>query len=184
MMPPTLRPGLVELADAVRGTIRDFPDFPRPGILFRDIAPVLSSPALLERIVVALSQEAEEQGAEIVAGIESRGFLIGTPVALQLGLPFLPIRKKGKLPGETMTAEYNLEYGSAHLEVQVDPVSNGRRVVLVDDLLATGGTAAAAATLIERLGGEVAKICFLIELDGLDGRTALSKYDIFSLLHL
>ncbi|MFQ5677967.1 MAG: adenine phosphoribosyltransferase [Gemmatimonadota bacterium] len=175
---------LEKLANAVGGTVRDYPDFPRPGILFRDIAPVLAEPRLLGRIVAALSHEAARNGAELIAGIESRGFLIGTPVALELELPFVPIRKQGKLPGETVTAEYDLEYGSAHLELQVDSVGPGTRVVLIDDLLATGGTAAAAAGLIERLGGLVAGISFLIELEALRGREVLGRYNVLSLLHL
>lgn len=172
------------LAAEVRAAIRDFPDFPRPGILFRDIAPVLSQPKLLAQVVGALSEEADRHGAQVIAGIESRGFIFGTPVALELGVPFVLIRKQGKLPGETVSASYDLEYGSAHLELQLDKISPGQRVVLVDDLLATGGTALAAAGLVERLGGVVAGICFLIELGALNGRAILADHTLFSLLNL
>lgn len=176
--------GRGELAEALRRTVREHPDFPRPGILFRDIVPVLGDPLLFRRVTGALAEETRRLEARAVAGIESRGFLLGAPVAVQLGLPFVPIRKRGKLPGETVVAEYELEYGTAHLELQRDRIRPGDRVALIDDLLATGGTAAAAAGLIQRLGGTVAGIAFLIELRALDGRRSLDNYNILSLLVL
>lgn len=173
-----------ELTAEIRRTIRDYPDFPEPGILFRDIAPLLGEPRLLRRIVAVLGEEARRRGAEKIAGIESRGFLLGTPVAMLLDVPFVPVRKQGKLPGATVSIEYQLEYGTAHLEIQSDRIASGERIVVLDDLLATGGTAAAAARLVERLGGIVAGNCFLIELEKLQGRRLLGRYNIFSLIKL
>lgn len=170
------------LREDVGRALRAYPDFPRPGILFRDIAPVLADPALLERITVWMSGVGRAAAAEKVAGIESRGFLLGAPVALRLGLPFVPVRKQGKLPGETVFASYELEYGTARLEMQVESVTPGERVLLVDDLLATGGTAAAAAGLIRSLGGEVPAAAFLVELAGLSGRDRLDDMNIFSVI--
>ncbi len=172
------------LSDRIRAAIRDYADFPRPGILFRDIGPVFLDPELFESITVALAAEAHARGAEIVVGIESRGFLLATPVALSLNLPFVPVRKRGKLPGDTVWLEYDLEYGTEHLELQRDAIQAGARVVLVDDLLATGGTAVAAVRLIERLGGILAGVAFLVELSELNGRVALNRYNTHSLLRL
>ena len=162
--------------------IRDIPDFPKPGILFRDIAPLLADPATLREVTERMAAQAREWGVEVIAGIESRGFLFGAPVALSLGVPFVPIRKVGKLPGETVQEEYALEYGTAVLEVQRDAALPGRRVVIVDDLLATGGTTRAAASLVTTLGGTVAGFSVLIELAALEGRSALGKTPIQSLL--
>ena len=172
------------LSDRIRAAIREYADFPRPGILFRDISPIFLDPELFESITVALAAEAQARGAEIVVGIESRGFLLGTPVALSLNLPFVPVRKRGKLPGDTVWLEYDLEYGTEHLELQRDSLRTGARVVLVDDLLATGGTAVAAARLIERVGGILAGIAFLVELSELNGRAAVARYNTHSLLRL
>lgn len=172
------------LPDDVRRVIRDVPDFPRPGILFRDVTPVFADPELFRRVSRRLAREARRRGAERVAGIESRGFLLGTPVALMLDVPFVTVRKEGKLPGETRTVSYDLEYGSGHLEVQADAIAPGERVVVVDDLLATGGTAAGAAELLEGLDGTVAGMCFLIELAALHGRNRLGRYNTFSILEL
>lgn len=176
--------GSPTLSEAIRAALHEYPDFPRPGILFRDIAPVLADPHLMRRITRAFARVTRQSGAEKVAGIESRGFLFGTAVALELQLPFLPIRKRGKLPGDTVAAEYDLEYGTAHVELQRDSISPGQPVMLIDDLLATGGTATAAASLIECLGGRVAGIGFLVELGALEGRAALSRHNILSLLIL
>lgn len=173
-----------DLVEELRKAVREHPDFPRPGILFRDIVPVLGDPSLLRRVTAALAREARRLEADLVAGVESRGFLLGAPVAVELGLPFVPIRKRGKLPGETVIAEYELEYGTAHLELQRDRIRPEQRVALIDDLLATGGTAAAAAGLVERLGGRVAGMAFLIELADLNGRRVLVGHNIFSLLIL
>jgi len=172
------------LSRQIADRIRDFPDFPQPGILFRDITPVLADPALLDRITTRLAEAAKQGGASRIAGIESRGFLLGVPVALSLRVPFVPVRKEGKLPGETVAATYNLEYGTARLEMQTDAVHPGERVMLIDDLLATGGTAAAAAGLIESVGGSVSTIGFLIELSELAGRDMIKRYNILSLLSL
>ncbi len=162
--------------------VRDIPDFPRPGIVFKDITPVLADPAAFREIVEALTAQAEAFAPEAVAGIESRGFLFGAPVALALGVGFVPIRKAGKLPAAAIREDYALEYGTAAMEIHCDAVPPGQRVLVIDDLLATGGTAAAAARLIERLGGTVAAFCFVLELGFLPGRAALSGYQVRSLL--
>ncbi len=162
--------------------IRAIPDFPKSGILFRDIAPALADPEAFREIIDHMAASAREWGVEAIAGIESRGFLFGAPVALSLGMPFVPIRKVGKLPGETVQEEYVLEYGTAILEVQRDAALSGRRVVIVDDLLATGGTTRAAASLVAALGGTVAGISVLIELEALGGRSVLGKTPIQALL--
>jgi adenine phosphoribosyltransferase len=166
--------------DALKKAIRDVPDFPKPGILFKDITPVLADPALF-RFAVDLFAERHAKGRiDRVCAIEARGFLFGAAVALQLGVGIVPIRKKGKLPYRTREASYSLEYGTATLQVHEDAVKKGMRVLLIDDLLATGGTAAASAQLIEQLGGEIAEIQFLIELAFLKGRGKLSKYNVFA----
>ncbi len=162
--------------------IHAIPDFPKPGILFRDIAPMLADPEAFREVIDAMAVQAREWGVEAIAGIESRGFLFGAPVALSLGVPFVPIRKAGKLPGETVQEEYALEYGTAILEVQKDAALSGRRVLIVDDLLATGGTTRAAASLVTTLGGTVAGFSVLIELEALGGRSALGELPIQSLL--
>jgi adenine phosphoribosyltransferase len=166
----------------VKAKVRSIPDFPIPGILFRDITPVLGDPELFQQTIDALTDYAESREAEAIAGIESRGFVFGVPVALALGLPFVPIRKKGKLPAECVAVEYALEYGTAEIEMHRDGVRSGQRVVIVDDLLATGGTAAAAAELIEKVGAEVAGVAFVIELAGLQGRAKLGGRDVASFI--
>ena len=173
-----------EVAERVRQQLRDYPDFPRPGILFRDVMPLFQDHALFSDVVDVLAAHATAVGAEKIAGIESRGFLFGVPVGLRLKIPFIAVRKQGKLPGETIAAEYALEYGNAHLELQADAVRPGDRVLIIDDLLATGGTAAATASLIEELGGTVAALQVLVELDALPGRQALDSYNVFALLTL
>ncbi|HOS93259.1 MAG TPA: adenine phosphoribosyltransferase [Armatimonadota bacterium] len=171
---------MVEELVGVKDRIRSVPDFPAPGILFRDITPVLGAPELLRQSVEALTGYARSRRAEVIAGIESRGFVFGVPVALALGVPFVPIRKAGKLPADTVSAEYALEYGTAKIEMHRDAFGPGRRVVIVDDLLATGGTAAAAAQLVSQLEGEVAGMAFLIELVSLNGRSRLTAWDVAS----
>lgn len=173
-----------EVAVRVRRQLRDYPDFPRPGILFRDIVPLFRNQALLAEVVEVFAEQADAVDAQKIAGIESRGFLFGVPVSLRLGIPFIPVRKEGKLPGETVSAEYDLEYGNAHLELQMDAVRPGERIVIVDDLLATGGTAAATSSLIEELGGIVGGIHVLVELAALPGRDAIKHYNVFSLVTL
>lgn len=162
--------------------IRAVPDFPSPGIVFRDITPLLRDAAALAEAVDHLAAAYRDAGVRLVAGIESRGFLFGVPLALALGAGFVPIRKLGKLPGATVRREYALEYGASHLEIHADAVRPGERVLLVDDVLATGGTAAAAAELIRELGGELAGAAFLIELPDLQGRSRLSGIEVEALL--
>lgn len=162
--------------------IRDVNDFPNPGILFKDIHPVLQNPAALQQVIDLLSEDARDKGAEIIVGIESRGFVFGVPVALQLGLPFSMARKLGKLPYDRISEEYALEYGTNTVEMHTDAISPGHRAYVVDDLLATGGTAAATARLIERLHGSVCGFGFLVELLFLEGRKNLRGYELHALL--
>ena len=162
--------------------IRDIPDFPKSGILFKDITPVLGDAAAFQEVIDRFVAQAQGLSPDLIVGVESRGFLFGTPIALALGIGFVPIRKVGKLPAETIQEEYALEYGTAAVEVHRDAIRPGQRVLIVDDLLATGGTAAAAAKLVETLGGKVAGFSFLVELGFLSGRKVLSGYDVQSLL--
>jgi len=162
--------------------IRDVPDFPKPGILFKDITPVLHNPAAWQEVVSLLAEDARERGAEVIVGIESRGFLFGVPIAMELGLPFSMARKLGKLPFDRVSEEYALEYGTNTVEMHTDAVSPGQRTYVVDDLLATGGTAAAAARLIERLNANVCGFGFMVELTFLDGRRVLSQYPVKALI--
>jgi len=172
----------VEL-EAIKGLIRDVPDFPEPGIVFKDITPVLADPIAFSTITDLIVVHFGRGNIDKVVGIEARGFILASPVAYHFGAGFVPIRKKGKLPWDTVGEEYDLEYGIATLELHRDAVTPGERVLIVDDVLATGGTAAAAASLIERIGGDVTGIGCMIELDFLHGRDKLPGYDIFSLLH-
>lgn len=162
--------------------IRDVPDFPKPGILFKDITPVLSDPDALEEVIDRMVTFGRGLRVDTIAGIESRGFLFGTPLALRLGAGFVPIRKLGKLPADTIRAEYALEYGTNTVEIHRDALQPGQRVLIVDDLLATGGTAGAAVQLVEALGGVVAGFSFLVELTFLDGRRALGDHTVQSLI--
>lgn len=173
-----------DLAERIRGGIVDYPDFPRPGIVFRDLTPVLRVPGLHRDIARRLAEEVRARGATAVAGIESRGFLFAAPVAHELGLPLITIRKQGKLPGRTLAQSYDLEYGTAELELQEEALGEGDRVFVVDDLLATGGTLEAACRLVARSGAEVAGLGVIVELDALDGRARLADYNVLSLLHL
>lgn len=162
--------------------IRDVPDFPKPGIMFKDIHPVLQNPAAFHEVVELLKEDVKSKGADVIVGIESRGFIFGVPLALDLNLPFALTRKIGKLPYEKITEEYSLEYGTNTIEMHVDAIEDGQRVYVVDDLLATGGTAAAAARLIERLNGTVCGFGFMVELEFLAGRKNLEGYSICSLI--
>lgn len=162
--------------------VRDVPDFPKPGILFKDIMPVVQDPAALKEVVSELADWARELKPDIVVGIEARGFILGAPIAMALGASFVPLRKPGKLPWHCISEEYTLEYGVNKVEMQIDSVQRGQRVVIVDDLLATGGTAAAAARLVERLGGVVVGLAFLIELGFLPGRETLAPHEIKALI--
>ena len=162
--------------------IRAVPDFPEPGIVFRDITPLLADPVALAFAVAELTQPFAEADVQAVAGIEARGFIFGALVARELSVSFVPIRKAGKLPYRTLSENYALEYGVDTLEMHTDAIDEGARVLVVDDLIATGGTAEATCKLIEGVGGEVAGCCFVIELDGLDGRKRLAGRRVHSLL--
>ena len=162
------------LAEDVRAALRAFPDFPSKGILFQDVAPVLGSPALLRRVVDAMAEPWRGK-VDAVAGVESRGFILGAPVALALDARFIPVRKKGKLPGVLLHEEYDLEYGRAVVEMQADAVRANERVLLVDDVLATGGTANAALRLVEKAGARVTGFSFLLEIVALNGRAKLPR---------
>lgn len=162
--------------------VRSIPDFPEPGIIFRDITSVIGDPDGLKLAIDSLDDLLEGVDYDVVAGAESRGFIFGTPLAYKNGKGFALVRKKGKLPRETIEASYDLEYGSATIEMHKDAIKPGQKVVLVDDLIATGGTMEAAARLVEELGGKVVKIIFLIELAGLKGREKLAKYDVASVI--
>ena len=157
----------------LRALVRDVPDFPKPGILFRDITPLLLDPQAFEAAIEAMAEPFRERGVERLLAIESRGFLFGAPLAKLLGVGLALVRKKGKLPYDTHEARYELEYGVDAVEMHVDAVTSGQRVLVVDDLIATGGTAAAAARLVEQQGGTVAVCAFVIELEALDGRARL-----------
>lgn len=165
----------------LKSLIRDIPDFPKPGILFRDIGPILADPKAMSAVVDRLAVIANKVNAEKIMAFESRGFVFGAPLAHELGLPFVMLRKKGKLPGETISAAYKLEYGEAVLEMSASAVLPGERVLLVDDLLATGGTSKAGVLLIEKAGGTVAGLAYVIELASLHGRKVLGEYPIYSL---
>lgn len=162
--------------------IRDVPDFPKPGIVFKDITPALADAAAFAEVIGALAREAQRLKPDVIVGIESRGFLFGAPLAHELGVGFIPFRKAGKLPYQTVAQEYALEYGSATVEAHVDAIHPGQRVLVIDDVLATGGTAAAAGALVEKLGGTVAGFLFFIELAFLDGRKQLTDHEVASLL--
>lgn len=162
--------------------VRSIPDFPEEGIIFRDITSVLQEPDGLKLAIDSMIGLLDGVDFDVVAGTESRGFMFGMPIAYALGKAFVPIRKKGKLPCETVSAEYDLEYGSAVIELHKDAIKPGQKVVLVDDLIATGGTIEASIRLVEQLGGEVAKIIFLMELKGLNGREKLAGYDVASVI--
>jgi len=168
--------------DHLKSKIRHVPDFPKPGILFYDITTLLQDPVGFRDAIDSLSQPFAGEGIDIVVGIESRGFIFGSAVADRLGAGFAPVRKPGKLPSTTVRASYDLEYGSDALEIHDDAVKPGQRVLIVDDLLATGGTAKAASDLVTRLGGQVHALAFLIELAGLDGRSRLGGHQVHSVL--
>lgn len=162
--------------------VRSIPDFPEKGIIFRDVTSVLQDADGLRLAIDSMQELLKDVDFDVVVGAESRGFVFGTPIAYNLHKPFVLVRKKGKLPCETISKEYDLEYGSAVIEMHKDSIKPGQKVVLVDDLIATGGTIQAAAELVESLGGEVVKIIFLMELAGLKGREKLAKYDVASVI--
>jgi adenine phosphoribosyltransferase len=166
----------------VKSLIRDVPDFPQEGIVFKDITPLLGDESAFSSVIDMMVVHFGRGNVDKVVGIEARGFILASPVAYHFGAGFVPVRKEGKLPWETHSEEYALEYGTATIEVHQDAITPGERVVIVDDVLATGGTAAAAAALVERLGGKVVGIACLIELSFLNGREKISGYDFFSLI--
>lgn len=162
--------------------VTDIPDFPEQGIIFRDITTILSDAEGLHLAIDLLQEKLEGLDFDVIVGSESRGFIFGMPLAYNLHKPFVPVRKKGKLPRETITESYDLEYGSAEIEIHCDAIHQGQKVVLIDDLIATGGTARASVDLVERLGGKVVKLLFVMELAGLNGREAFKGYDVDSLI--
>lgn len=168
--------------EQIKRAIRDIPDFPREGILFKDITPILQDPALFGAVIDALADRYAGRTVDKVAGMESRGFIFAAPLAARLGAGFIPLRKLGKLPYETVSATFDLEYGTETLEMHADAVSPGERVLIIDDVLATGGTAAASVDLIRRCGGEVVESAFVIELAFLGGRSKLDGVDVFTLV--
>jgi adenine phosphoribosyltransferase len=166
----------------LKAYIRDVPDFPQPGILFRDITPLLKDPGALRYVIDRFTEEFRNAGLDAVVSIESRGFLFGAPLAYNLGVGLVPVRKPGKLPAARMSVEYALEYGAGQLDIHEDALKKDARVVIVDDLLATGGTAMAAAKLVELVGGRVHSFAFLVELTPLGGRERLRDYPVLSLI--
>lgn len=162
--------------------VRSIPDFPEPGIIFRDITSVLQDADGLQLAIDSMIKLLDGVDFDVVAGTESRGFIFGVPIAYEMHKPFVPVRKKGKLPCEIISQSYDLEYGQATIEMHKDSIKPGQKVVLVDDLIATGGTIEAAIKLVEQLGGEVVKVIFLMELAGLKGRERLKGYDVSSVI--
>lgn len=162
--------------------IREVPDFPQEGILFRDITPLLQSPEALRYVIDQFTERYRDADLQAIVSIESRGFLFGAPLAYKLGLPLIPVRKPGKLPAARMSVEYELEYGTDTLDIHKDALNKGDRVLIIDDLLATGGTALASAELVELVGGVVHGFAFLVELAFLSGRARLSDYDVTALI--
>ena len=167
----------------LRSLIRDIPDYPKPGILFRDISPLLGDPAAFSGAVRQLAEPYRNQQIDLIAGAEARGFILAAPMAVELGAGFVPIRKPAKLPFETHSIDYQLEYGTDSLEIHVDGVKPGQRVLLVDDLLATGGTAGACSQLLTQVGADLAGCAFLVQLMGLGGAARLAPLEIFSLIN-
>ena len=162
--------------------VRSIPDFPEPGIIFRDVTSILQDPDGLKLSIDLIQEKLGGLDFDVIAGTESRGFIFGVPVAYNMHKAFVPVRKKGKLPCETVSREYALEYGTAAIEIHKDAIKPGQKVVVIDDLIATGGTIEAAVKLIEELGGEVVKVVFLMELAGLKGRERLKDYDVESVI--
>ena len=162
--------------------VRSIPDFPEPGIIFRDVTSILQDADGLQLAIDLMQKKLEGLDFDVIAGAESRGFIFGTPIAYNMHKPFVLVRKKGKLPCETISREYDLEYGTATIEMHKDAIKPGQKVVVIDDLIATGGTIEAAIKLIEELGGEVVKVVFLMELAGLNGREKLAGYDVESVI--
>ncbi|MBD3634253.1 MAG: adenine phosphoribosyltransferase [Methylophaga sp.] len=168
--------------ETLKNKIRDIADFPKPGVVFKDITPLVKDPATLKDCVEALISPYRNQNITAVAGMEARGFIFGSLAAWELGVGFIPLRKPGKLPYDVQRVDYDLEYGNASLEAHIDAISPGDRILLIDDVLATGGTAKASCDLVEMLGGEVIACAFVMELTFLNGREQLSNYPLHSLI--
>jgi adenine phosphoribosyltransferase len=172
----------VRSVDDLRAKIREVPDFPKPGILFYDITTLLKEAEAFRDVIDRMADQVKDAHVDLVVGMESRGFIFAAPLAYKLGAGFVPVRKLGKLPAETIEVEYDLEYGTATLEVHRDAIQPGQRVLIVDDLLATGGTVQGTIELVRRLGGEIAGLSFMVELTALNGRAALGEFSINTLL--
>jgi len=168
--------------DRLKSKIRDIPDFPKPGILFKDITPLVQDPASLRLAVLELIKPYINEPITAVAGMEARGFIFGSIAAWELGVGFIPLRKPGKLPYDIQSVSYSLEYGEATLEAHIDAIKPGDRILLIDDLLATGGTAQASCQLVEKLGGKVVACAFVVELTDLNGRDQINNYPLHSLI--
>ena len=162
--------------------VRSIPDFPEPGVIFRDVTSILQDADGLNLAIDSMQSYLKDMDLDVIVGLESRGFMFGVPLAYNLHKAFVPVRKKGKLPCETISQTYDLEYGSEEIEIHKDAIRPGQKVAVVDDLIATGGTVEAAVKLIERLGGEIVKIVFLMELEGLNGREKLEGYNVDSVI--
>lgn len=165
-----------------RDCIRAIPDFPKPGILFKDITPIFKNPVAFDGMINELYEKVKDLDFDYIAGIEARGFLIGAPLALRMNKGFIPVRKKGKLPGDVVQAEYELEYGTSTLEMHTDAIEPGSKVLIIDDLLATGGTVGATIEMVSKLKAEVTGLAFIIELSFLNGRDRLKEYPLVSLI--
>ena len=172
----------VTSVDDLRSLIREVPDFPKPGILFYDITTLLKQPEPFREVIDRMAAQVGDTPVDVVVGMESRGFIFSAPLAYKLDAGFVPVRKLGKLPAETIEVEYELEYGTATLEIHSDAIEKGQRVLIVDDLLATGGTVLGTIELVRRLGGEIAGLSFMVELSALHGRDKLDEFDIHALL--
>jgi len=171
-----------DIIDKLRAGVRDVPDFPKKGIIFKDITPILNDRTLFHSSIDLFLERCRGKKIDKIVGIDARGFLFGSAVAYELGIGFVPLRKKGRLPYKTETAKYSLEYGEAEMELHIDAITPGEQIVLIDDLLATGGTSASAATLIKKVGGELLEAQFLIELEFLHGREKLVPTPVISFL--
>lgn len=171
-----------ELINEIKKLIRDVPNFPKPGIIFKDIMPFLSEPKTFKKTIKYLAKYYKDKKIDKVIGIEARGFILAAPLAIELNCGFIPVRKKGKLPYKTISLTYDLEYGQDTLQIHEDAIKNGENVIIVDDVLATGGTALAVTNLVKQLGGNISGIFMLIELEFLKGREKLKDFDLFSLI--
>jgi adenine phosphoribosyltransferase len=180
--PASIAPMSADTIEELRATIRDVPDFPKPGIVFKDITTILKDGRLFRKSVDLFLEQCRSEPVDKIVGIDARGFLFGSAVAYELGIGFIPLRKKGRLPYKTESASYTLEYGEAEMELHVDAIERGEKIVLIDDLLATGGTSASAITLIKKVGGDLVSAIFLIELEFLHGRKKLDPTPVVSFL--